>query len=87
MAYPQIPTAVNVITVGPESSRVTCPSCYASVQTKVENESTTRTHIVALLLCVFLCWPCVCVPYCMDSCKNRNHYCPNCNAYIGTYKQ
>ncbi|XP_031636269.1 lipopolysaccharide-induced tumor necrosis factor-alpha factor homolog [Contarinia nasturtii] len=72
--------------VGPEPSRVTCPSCHASIMTKVQTESSSRTHILALLLCLFLCWPCVCVPYCTDSCQNRNHYCPQCNAYIGTYQ-
>ncbi|XP_055378350.1 lipopolysaccharide-induced tumor necrosis factor-alpha factor homolog [Condylostylus longicornis] len=71
--------------VGPNPSRVRCPSCHAEITTNVKHEATTKTHIMALLLCLFLCWPCVCVPYCMDSCQNANHYCPNCNAFIGAY--
>lgn len=31
-------------------------------------------------------WPCAWIPYVMDSCKNANHYCPNCGAFIGTYQ-
>ncbi|XP_059611210.1 lipopolysaccharide-induced tumor necrosis factor-alpha factor homolog [Phlebotomus argentipes] len=73
--------------VGPSSTGIVCPSCRLSVMTNVRTESTTRTHVIAILLCVFLCWPCVCVPYCMDSCKNANHYCPNCGSFIGTYQK
>ncbi|XP_055917052.1 lipopolysaccharide-induced tumor necrosis factor-alpha factor homolog isoform X1 [Eupeodes corollae] len=72
--------------VGPVSSRVICPSCRADVHTKLQHEPTTQTHLMALCLFCFLCWPCVCLPYCMDSCQNANHYCPNCNAFIGTYQ-
>lgn len=31
------------------------------------------------------CYLCCCIPYCMDSCQNGNHYCPNCGTFIGTY--
>ncbi|KAG6448058.1 hypothetical protein O3G_MSEX005316, partial [Manduca sexta] len=78
---------MNIAPVGPKSTNIVCPSCHATVMTKVEHKSTTKTHIIALFLCLFLCWPCVCVPYCMDSCQNANHYCPNCNSYLGTYEQ
>ncbi|XP_055696615.1 lipopolysaccharide-induced tumor necrosis factor-alpha factor homolog [Lutzomyia longipalpis] len=73
--------------VGPNSTSVICPSCRHSIMTNVRTESTTRTHVIAILLCVFLCWPCVCLPYCMDTCKNANHYCPNCGSFIGTYQK
>ncbi|EDS42499.1 conserved hypothetical protein [Culex quinquefasciatus] len=71
--------------VGPDSTTLICPSCRAQIRTRVDHNSTTKTHIIAILLFVFCCWPCVCVPYCMDSCKNADHYCPNCNAFIGTH--
>lgn len=29
--------------------------------------------------------PCAILPYCMTSCQNGNHYCPNCGSFIGTY--
>ncbi|XP_037046421.1 lipopolysaccharide-induced tumor necrosis factor-alpha factor homolog [Bradysia coprophila] len=83
----QQPTTVIIAgpQVGPESTMVTCPSCRASVRTQVRHESTTKTHLIALLLCVCFCWPCICVPYCVDSCKNANHYCPSCGSFIGSY--
>ncbi|XP_037046394.1 lipopolysaccharide-induced tumor necrosis factor-alpha factor homolog [Bradysia coprophila] len=71
--------------VGPDPQMITCPSCRASVITRMEYEPTTKTHIMAGLLCVFCCWCCVCVPYCVNSCKNGNHFCPSCGAFIGTY--
>ncbi|XP_049306920.1 lipopolysaccharide-induced tumor necrosis factor-alpha factor homolog [Bactrocera dorsalis] len=74
-----------VIPLGEDPTRIQCPSCHADVLTTVNYQPNSCTHIWALVLCLFICWPCVCVPYCMDSCQNANHYCPNCNAFIGTY--
>ncbi|KAF2897088.1 hypothetical protein ILUMI_09088 [Ignelater luminosus] len=67
---------------GPNPQRVTCPSCRSSITTRVEAESSTRTHIIAALLCLVSC---CCLPYLIDSCKNKNHYCPSCGAYLGAY--
>lgn len=50
-------------------------------------------QMLLYLLCLielpycFSCWPFAWVPYVVDSCKNANHYCPSCGAYIGKYKQ
>ncbi|KAL0839411.1 hypothetical protein ABMA28_016136 [Loxostege sticticalis] len=79
-------TIASVVPVGPKPAQVTCPSCHASIMSRVDHKSTTKTHLIALALCLCLCWCCVCVPYCMDSCQNADHYCPNCNAYLGTYQ-
>ncbi|XP_011178871.1 lipopolysaccharide-induced tumor necrosis factor-alpha factor homolog isoform X3 [Zeugodacus cucurbitae] len=91
-AAPATATTVVIHTTAPtftpisnEPATITCPSCHAMVRTTVIRQPSTSTHLWALILCLFVCWPCVCVPYCMDSCQNANHYCPNCNAYIGTY--
>ncbi|XP_055854589.1 lipopolysaccharide-induced tumor necrosis factor-alpha factor homolog isoform X2 [Episyrphus balteatus] len=79
VAGPYVPIAQS-------PSRLNCPNCHADVLTNVKYEPNTQTHLIALCLCLFVCWPCVCLPYCMDSCQNANHYCPNCNAFIGTYQ-
>ncbi|CAB3258134.1 unnamed protein product [Arctia plantaginis] len=63
-----------------------CRSCNAQIQTKVDFSTPNKAHIWAFLLCICGCWPCCLIPYCMDSCKNSVHYCPHCNAYIGTYE-
>ncbi|KAJ8956991.1 hypothetical protein NQ318_012156 [Aromia moschata] len=73
------------LVLGPNPQSITCPSCHAQITTAVELENSTKTHLIALVLCL-VCFPCVCVPYCMDSCKSKNHYCPNCRAYLGRYE-
>jgi len=87
--YPNQPVLQNTIImappVGPHSTRITCRSCQADISTRVSYDTSSRTHLFALLCCIIF-FPCACVPYCMDSCKDTNHYCPNCNAYIGTYR-
>ncbi|XP_039955532.1 lipopolysaccharide-induced tumor necrosis factor-alpha factor homolog [Bactrocera tryoni] len=70
----------------PHSTPMTCPSCGATICTTVEYRPSVKTHIIGLLLCLMCCWPCVCVPYCMKSCQSANHYCPNCDVYIGSYR-
>jgi len=89
MGGPQ-PTVVithGIPPLGPQPTQITCPSCHATVLTNVRYEPNTKTHILALILCCFICWPCVCLPYCMDSCQSGNHYCPNCNAFLGAYNK
>ncbi|XP_063240053.1 lipopolysaccharide-induced tumor necrosis factor-alpha factor homolog [Bacillus rossius redtenbacheri] len=85
---PQQPTVVIVgggAGLGSASTTIQCPSCHATVKTRVEREATTRTHLIALVMCLFVCWPCCLFPYCIDSCKGANHYCPSCGAYVGAY--
>jgi hypothetical protein len=33
----------------------------------------------------YRCCPCGLIPYCTDSCKSANHYCPSCGTFLGTY--
>uniref|UniRef100_A0A453YNQ1 LITAF domain-containing protein n=1 Tax=Anopheles funestus TaxID=62324 RepID=A0A453YNQ1_ANOFN len=72
---------------GPEPTRVFCPSCKADIVTTTEPQSNTKTHIYALLLCLFLCWPCVCLPYCCTSCRDTVHRCPRCKTCVGVYRR
>ncbi|XP_065367762.1 lipopolysaccharide-induced tumor necrosis factor-alpha factor homolog [Calliphora vicina] len=69
--------------VGPKSMEMNCPSCRCRIETTVRHRSTSKTHIACLLLSWTCC--CCCLPYCMDSCRNANHFCPMCGAFIGTY--
>lgn len=76
-------TAQSIL--GPNAMATTCPHCHAAIVTTVETEANTKTHLFAILLCAFGCWPCCFIPYCMDSCQSKKHFCPNCRAYLGTY--
>lgn len=40
--------------VGPGPTRIICPACRADVSTTVKHEATAKTHIAAMLLCLFL---------------------------------
>ncbi|CAO1323496.1 unnamed protein product [Diamesa serratosioi] len=72
--------------VGPDPTIATCPSCRATITTTVRHEAGNKTHLFALGLCLIGCWPCCLYPYCIDSCQNANHTCPNCNSFVGTYR-
>lgn len=83
------PTPVIIIptvNLGSKPARVTCPQCQNNVVTRVEYVPGTSTHIFAILLLLFGCFPCACLPYCIDSCQNANHYCPICGTFIGVHK-
>ncbi|XP_076248639.1 lipopolysaccharide-induced tumor necrosis factor-alpha factor homolog [Calliopsis andreniformis] len=68
---------------GSDSQRMTCPYCRSSISTSIETEANTKTHLFALLLCVFGLWCCAPCPYCMDTCLVKRHYCPSCKAFLG----
>ncbi|CAH2068537.1 unnamed protein product, partial [Iphiclides podalirius] len=71
--------------MGPSNTVTHCPHCQATVKTSIKRTATTRTHLTALLCCVLCC--CCCIPYCMDSTRNTDHYCPNCDRFLGTYQK
>ncbi|EDW02644.1 lipopolysaccharide-induced tumor necrosis factor-alpha factor homolog [Drosophila grimshawi] len=70
---------------GPEPQDVQCPYCHNFTRTRVSYRPNSRTHLIALLLCLFQLYCCVCLPYCISSCMNTNHYCGMCDRYLGTY--
>ncbi|KAL0883744.1 hypothetical protein ABMA27_015849 [Loxostege sticticalis] len=72
--------------IGSKPAVLTCPDCRMDIVTRVESVPSVRTHLLALCLCVFVFWPCTCLPYCIGSCNNAEHFCPNCHNHIGTYK-
>ena len=67
--------------LGDYSVFTVCPNCSERVRTKVKYETTNRTWCASLALFVVF-WPLMCVPFCVME-KNKEHYCPNCNAKIG----
>ncbi|CAG9783054.1 unnamed protein product [Diatraea saccharalis] len=69
--------------LGPENTVTVCQFCHASIKTAVKYTTTSRTHIAAALWGMLCCL--CCVPYGADSAKNSDHYCPNCQRYLGTY--
>ncbi|XP_030387620.1 lipopolysaccharide-induced tumor necrosis factor-alpha factor homolog [Scaptodrosophila lebanonensis] len=73
------------VAYGPGPVDVQCPFCHNFIRTRVRFRPNSRTHLIALLLCLFQLYCCVCLPYCIGSCMNTNHYCGMCDHYLGTY--
>ncbi|CAH0668919.1 unnamed protein product [Spodoptera exigua] len=86
---PQVtPTPISVSVpdnVGPEAVSMICKFCNKQIYTRVEYKPTANTYLISGLCCLMLCWPCACCIYCSANCRNIDHYCPNCDTYIGTY--
>ncbi|XP_055008293.1 lipopolysaccharide-induced tumor necrosis factor-alpha factor homolog isoform X4 [Boleophthalmus pectinirostris] len=51
-----------------------CPHCHQAMVTQIEHAVGARTW----LMCLFMLWPCCCVPFFVDSCKDVKHRCPSC---------
>ncbi|CAH2063516.1 unnamed protein product, partial [Iphiclides podalirius] len=84
------PVQVGVVVInqmGPSPASAICKSCNNQITTTVKRKPSMKTHLFAVLLCGFGCLPCVFIPYCVESCNNLEHYCPNCNSYVGSYIQ
>jgi lipopolysaccharide-induced tumor necrosis factor-alpha factor len=73
---------------GPRPAQLSCPHCHQQIQTRVEYAS----GLLAWLICggcvLFGCvLGCCLIPFCVDDCKDAEHYCPSCRAYLGSYKR
>ncbi|XP_068585025.1 lipopolysaccharide-induced tumor necrosis factor-alpha factor homolog isoform X2 [Cebidichthys violaceus] len=64
-----------------------CPHCRSCVVTRIEYKIGFCTWMICGILGVFMCWPCCLIPFCVDSCKDVEHFCPNCNNVLHIYKR
>ncbi|KAH8411069.1 hypothetical protein KR222_011754, partial [Zaprionus bogoriensis] len=71
--------------VGPDPCFISCPHCHVQKLTRVEYAPSVRTHCMAALLCIVGLWCFACLPYCATSCMNAQHFCGNCNKFVGVY--
>ena len=78
IAQPAAPQTVLVRNWPRYSTRVTCPSCGYTGNSNVTTEMGVGTWAAAGALCFFGCWPCVCVPCCIDDLKDAHHHCREC---------
>uniref|UniRef100_A0A3B5MI82 LITAF domain-containing protein n=1 Tax=Xiphophorus couchianus TaxID=32473 RepID=A0A3B5MI82_9TELE len=62
-----------------------CPHCKNTVVTSVEYKVGMLTWIIFGVL--FFCWPCSFIPFCVNSCKDVQHSCPQCNNVLHLYKR
>ncbi|KAG5676620.1 hypothetical protein PVAND_006440 [Polypedilum vanderplanki] len=85
----QQPTTTVIVqqaSFGPNPQPMTCPQCRANIVTTVNNEPSTKTHLIALVICLVGGWAgCCLIPYCTSSCQAQTHKCPNCGNFLGTH--
>ncbi|KAM4024800.1 LITAF domain-containing protein-like isoform 1-T2 [Anomaloglossus baeobatrachus] len=66
----------------------TCPVCRQNVVTRIEYNTGLLVWLIFGILCLLGCWlGCCLIPFCLDSCKDVDHYCPNCNHHLSKYKR
>lgn len=68
--------------------RCTCPSCRANIVTHLNFESGIATWLISGGLCLLgLGAGCCLIPFCVNACKDVEHHCPNCRAFIGRFRR
>lgn len=84
MAAPMMVMATNVWMRTPQTAL--CDSCHQQITTLVNYN--TFGSLLPWISCVLTCcsglWCCCCfIPFCMQSCKTADHFCPQCRRLLG----
>ncbi|XP_003423956.1 lipopolysaccharide-induced tumor necrosis factor-alpha factor homolog [Nasonia vitripennis] len=74
------------VSLGPNPVKMSCPSCHADIKTTTMSDHQPSAHVCCIILCLLGCCLCSCLPYCLSAFLSVHHFCPNCKAYIGTWK-
>ncbi|KAM9305104.1 lipopolysaccharide-induced tumor necrosis factor-alpha factor [Gastrophryne carolinensis] len=65
-----------------------CPYCTRMTTTRLVYSSGALAWLSCGGLCLLGCgFGCCLIPFCIDSLKDVDHYCSNCQALLGTYKR
>ncbi|NP_001089805.1 lipopolysaccharide-induced TNF factor S homeolog [Xenopus laevis] len=65
-----------------------CRSCNSMITTRLEYSSGALAWLSCGGLCLLGCiGGCCLIPFCIDSLKDVDHYCPNCHSLLGCYKR
>ena len=62
---------------------IACPFCQATITTSVTSTPGCFVWSMAGILCIIGAWPCCLIPFCVPSCMDAIHTCPNCRATLG----
>uniref|UniRef100_A0A8C6WN82 LITAF domain-containing protein n=1 Tax=Neogobius melanostomus TaxID=47308 RepID=A0A8C6WN82_9GOBI len=64
-----------------------CPHCQQTVITHTEHTAGLMAWLICGGLCLMGCGLCSCIPFCLESCQDVEHRCPNCQRVIYIYKR
>jgi lipopolysaccharide-induced tumor necrosis factor-alpha factor len=88
VTQPVVLPQITVVAFGDRPIQVQCPHCQATVLTDVSYEAGVMTWLLCVIILVIGCWFfCCLIPFCIDSCKDVVHTCPNCRRQISYYKR
>ncbi|GLC70249.1 hypothetical protein PLESTF_000948200 [Pleodorina starrii] len=65
-----------------QPDQIMCGSCHRLVVAQAVKEAGLCSYIGALGLCALGCWPCACLPFCLDAAKDTVYRCPVCRAEL-----
>nr|CUU97815.1 hypothetical transcript [Hymenolepis microstoma] len=82
---PPIHAVITQPPVGINPQEIYCPTCHRIVVSQTSTKTGTWTWIMCLLLSFVGCdLGCCLIPFCLDSCKDVNHTCPECQRIVAT---
>jgi lipopolysaccharide-induced tumor necrosis factor-alpha factor len=64
------------------SQYLICPRCNIFVWSRTDLKIGVINWLCCSYLCLIGCWGCCCLTFYYDSCKDVNHYCPQCNTVL-----
>ncbi|KAJ3251239.1 hypothetical protein HK103_002568 [Boothiomyces macroporosus] len=82
---PQAPMMVVNTTFSEFPQPITCMNCKQQGMSVTDKSNGAAVWIAACATCL-LFWPCVWVPFVIDTCKDTNHRCANCGMVAGVKK-
>nr|CUU99770.1 hypothetical transcript [Hymenolepis microstoma] len=71
--------------IGINPQQIFCPTCKKTITSETMTKPGSWTYIMCLILCCVGCdLGCCLIPFCVDSCKDVNHTCPECERIVAT---
>uniref|UniRef100_A0A8C1BPR5 Uncharacterized protein n=1 Tax=Cyprinus carpio TaxID=7962 RepID=A0A8C1BPR5_CYPCA len=87
MCITAVTTTVMLPSLRDLPAQTMCPHCKHQVITITDHYSGLMAWLACGCLALIGCWPCCLAPFWMDSCKDVEHRCPNCNNVLSFYRR
>ncbi len=76
----------GTIPVGPGPQSMQCPNCKNNIITTTKDSPSVMAWVLCVLIVFVGCWcGCCLIPLCIQDCQTVQHYCPECNAFVGKH--